>query len=151
MPILPWIKLSWYFCSIWAKLGDVSIDSGNIYVSGYLPLTQKDSVTQMYGLAVYVKEGLSFAWNLSLKNYADSYLFDWLYFTQFSVLLHLSPFLSLCIVFYAIWSNIDQVLSINPSPNAIVFRDFNIHHKDWLICFSGTGRSDDYQMTYSDA
>ena len=41
---------------------------------GYLPLIQKDSVTHMHGLAVYVKEELPFAWNLSLENYADSYL-----------------------------------------------------------------------------
>ena len=36
----------------------------------------------MHGLAVYVKEGLPFAQDLSLENSADSYVFDWLYFTQ---------------------------------------------------------------------
>ena len=36
----------------------------------------------MNGLAVYVKEGLPFARDLSLENSADSYVFDWLYFTQ---------------------------------------------------------------------
>ena len=40
---------------------------------GYLPLIQKDSSTHMDGLAVYVKEGLSFARDLSLENSADSY------------------------------------------------------------------------------
>ena len=35
-------------------------------------------------------------------------------------------------VFYFISSNIDEVLSINPSANAFVFGDLNIHHKDWL-------------------
>ena len=35
-------------------------------------------------------------------------------------------------VFYSISSNIDEVLSINPSANVFVFRDFNVHHKDWL-------------------
>ena len=39
---------------------------------GYLPLIWKDSVTYMHGLAVYVKEGLPFAWNLSLENFSDS-------------------------------------------------------------------------------
>ena len=34
---------------------DDSIDSGNLSVRGYLPLTQKDSTTYMHGLAVYVK------------------------------------------------------------------------------------------------
>ena len=43
-------------------------------VRGYLPLIQKDSLTPMHGLAVYVKEGLSFAWDLSLENSEDSYL-----------------------------------------------------------------------------
>ena len=37
----------------------------------------------MHGLAVYVKEGLPFAWDTSLENSADSYVFDWLYFTHY--------------------------------------------------------------------
>ena len=57
---------------------DDSIDSGNFSVRGYLPLIWKDSSTHMHGLAVYVKEGLSFAWDLSLENSADSYLCFWL-------------------------------------------------------------------------
>ena len=40
---------------------DDSIDSSNFSVIGYLPLIQKDSSTNMHGLAVYVKEGLPFA------------------------------------------------------------------------------------------
>ena len=51
-----------------------SIDSGNFSVRGYLSLIQKDSSTHMHGLAVYVKERLHFAWDLSLENFADSYL-----------------------------------------------------------------------------
>ena len=53
---------------------DDSIDSDNFSVTGYLPLIQKDSSTHMHGLAVYMKEGLPFAWNLSLENSTDSYL-----------------------------------------------------------------------------
>ena len=53
---------------------DDSIDSGNFSVRGYLPLIRKDSSTHMHGLAVYVKEGLPFAWDFSLENSADSYL-----------------------------------------------------------------------------
>ena len=64
-----------------ANLND-STDSGNFSVRGYLPLIRKDSGTHMHGLAVYVKEGLPFARDLSLENSADSYVFDWLYFTQ---------------------------------------------------------------------
>ena len=45
---------------------DDSIDSSNFSVRGCLPLIQKDSSTNMHGLAVYVKKGLSFAQDLSL-------------------------------------------------------------------------------------
>ena len=55
------------------KLDD-SIDSGNFSVRDYLSLIRKDSSTHMHGLAVYVKEGLPFARDLSLGNSADSYL-----------------------------------------------------------------------------
>ena len=53
---------------------DDSIDSGNFSVRGYLPLIRKDSSTHMHALAVYVKEGLPFAQNLSLESSADSFL-----------------------------------------------------------------------------
>ena len=53
---------------------DDSIDSGNFSVRGYLPLIRKDSSTHMHGLAVYVKEGFSFSWDLPLENSEDSYL-----------------------------------------------------------------------------
>ena len=62
---------------------DDSIDSGDFSVRGYLPLIRKDSSTHMHGLAVYVKEGLPFAPDLSLENLQIlTYGFDWLYFTQ---------------------------------------------------------------------
>ena len=50
------------------------IDCGNFSVKGYLPLVQKNSVTHVHGLAVYMKERLPFAEDLSLENSADSYL-----------------------------------------------------------------------------
>ena len=46
-------------------------DPGNLSLRGYLPLIQKDSVMHMHGLAVYVKERLPFAQDVSLKNSAD--------------------------------------------------------------------------------
>ena len=51
---------------------DDLIDSGNFSVRGYLPLIRKDSGTHMHGIAVYVKERLPFARDLSLENSADS-------------------------------------------------------------------------------
>ena len=65
------------------------MDSVNFSLKGYFPLIQKDSVTHMHGLAVYVKEGLPFARDLSQKNSQDSYL----YFPQ--ALLHSVYFISL--------------------------------------------------------
>ena len=54
---------------------------------GYLPLIRKDSSTHMHGLTVYVKEGLPFAWDLSLENSADSYLCFQLALLALSILL----------------------------------------------------------------
>ena len=39
--------------------------------------------------------------------------------------------MSLCTVFYPSSSNIDEVVSINPSAKVFIFKDFNDHHKDW--------------------
>ena len=95
----------------------------------------------MHSLAVYVKEGLPLARDLSLENSADSYLCFRL------ALLHLvsyfffpcqSPSSAFCMVFDSISSNIDEVLSLNPSANVFVFGDFNDYHKDWLTYSSGT-------------
>ena len=64
-------------------------------------------------------------------------------FTPLSVslfFLYGSPSSSLCTVFDSISSNIDEVLSINPSANVFVFGDFNVHHEDWLTYSRETDR-----------
>ena len=112
---------------------DDSIDSGNFSVRGYLPLIIKDSTTHMHGLAVYVKEVLPFARDLSLENSAGSYLcfrLALLHSVSYFSFLYRSPSSSLCTAFDSISSNIDEILSINPSANVFVFGDFNVHHKD---------------------
>ena len=94
---------------------DDSIDSGNFSVRGYLPLIWKDSSTHMLGLALYVKEGLPFAWDLCLENSAYSYLcfrLALLYAVSYFFYLYQSP--------------------------SFVFGDFNVHHKDWLTYSRGT-------------
>ena len=63
--------------------------------------------------------------------------------------LYRSPSSSLCTVFYSISSNIDEVLSINPSANAFVFGDFNVHHKDWLTYSGQTDRSGELCYNFS--
>ena len=99
---------------------------------GYLPLIRKDSSTHMHGLAIYVKEGLPFARDLSLENSADSYLCFQTGFTSLSVLLLLLSitFFVFCTVFDSISSDLDEVLSTNPSANVFVFGHFNVHHKN---------------------
>ena len=52
-------------------------------------------------------------------------------------------------VFDSISSNIDEVLSINPSANAFVFGDFNVYHKDWLTYSSGTDRPGELCYNFS--
>ena len=108
---------------------DDSMGSGNFSVRGYLPLIRKDSSTNMHGLAVYVKGGLPFAWHLSLENSADSH-FMFSHSVSYFFFLYRPCSSSLCTVFDSLSSNIDEVLSINPSANVFVFGDFNIHHKD---------------------
>ena len=118
---------------------DDSIDSGNFSVRGYLPLIRKDSSTNMHGLAVYVKEGLPFARDLSVENSADSYLcfqLALIHSVSYFFFLYRSPSSSLCTVFDSISCSIDEVLSINPSANVFVFGGFHDHHKDWLT-YSG--------------
>ena len=136
------------------NLGD-SIDSGNFSVRVYLPLTRKDSSTHMHGLTDYVKEGLPFGWDLSLKNSADSYLcfgLVLLHSESYFFFLYWSNSLSFCRFFYSISTNIDQVLLINPSAKVFVFGDFNIHHKDWLTYCgtTDTPSEHDYSFSYSD-
>ena len=95
----------------------------------------------MHGLAVYVKEGLPFARDLSLENSADFYLcfqLALLHSMSYFFFLYRSPSSFLCTVFYSISSNIDEVLSTNSSAHVFVFGDFNVHHKDWLTYSGGT-------------
>ena len=118
---------------------DDSINSGNFCERGYLSLIQKDSGTHMYGLAVYVKEGLPFTQDLSLENSAGSYLcfrLAFLHSVSYFFFLYRSPSLFLCMVFDSISSN------INPFVNVFVFGDFSIHHKNWLTYSCGNDRSD---------
>ena len=84
----------------------------------------------MHGLAVYVKEGLPFVRDLSLENSADSYLcfrLALLHSVSYVFFLYRPHSSSLCTVFDSISSNINEVLSIQPSVNVFVFRDFNVH------------------------
>ena len=52
-------------------------------------------------------------------------------------------------VFHSISSNIDEVLSFNPSANVFVFGDFNVHHKDWLTYSGGTDQPSELCYNFS--
>ena len=89
---------------------------------------------------------------MSLENSADSYLcfrLALLHSVSYFFFLYRSPSSSLCTVFDSISSNIDEVLSINPSANVFVFGDFNIHHKDWLTYSGGTDRPGELCYNFS--
>ena len=69
---------------------DDSMDSGNFSMTGYLPLVQKDSITHMHGLAVYVKEELPFWMGLVCRKLCRFLFMFSTGFTSFSVLLLLT-------------------------------------------------------------
>ena len=97
----------------------------------------------MHDLAVYVKEGLCFAWDLSLQDSADSQLYfrlALLHSLSYFFFLYQSPSSSLSTVFDSISSKIDEVLLIDLSANVFVFEDFNVHHKNWLTYPGGSDR-----------
>ena len=60
-----------------------------------------------------------------------------------------SPSSSLCLVFDSISSYIDEILLINPSAKVFVFRDFNVHHRDWLTYSGGTDRPGELCYNFS--
>ena len=100
-----------------------------ISLRGYLRLISMDSTTHMHGLAVYVKERLPFAWNLSLENSGFLLMFS-ANFSLLSVLLLFPLLITFFVLIHSFWSvssNIDEVLLINLSANVFVFGDFNIH------------------------
>ena len=106
----------------------------------------------MHDLAVYVKEGLPFARDVSLENSADSNLcfrLALLHSVSYFFFLYRSPSSSLCTVFDSILSNIDEVLLINPSANVFVFGDFNVYHKDWRTYSGGTDRPGELCSNFS--
>ena len=70
-------------------------------------------------------------------------------FTSLSVLLLFPLSITFFTVSTSISSNIDEVLSIKPSANVFVFRDFNVHHKDWLTYSGGTDRPRELCYSFS--
>ena len=65
-----------------------------------------------------------------------------LHLVSYFFFLYRSP-LFLCTVFDSISSKIHEVLLMNPSANAFVFGDFNVHNKTWLAYSGGTDTPDE--------
>ena len=97
---------------------DNSIDSGNFSARVYPPLIRKDSSTHMNGFTGYVKEGYSFASELSSANSSDSYLWfrlALLHSVSYFFFLYRSPFSScawLLILFYLTWMSFSQSIHL---------------------------------------
>ena len=130
LTFLPWKRQTWMSALCETNLND-SIHSDTFSVIGYLPLIQNDSSTHMHAHAVDVREGLLFAKDLPWENSTGFTSVSYFFF------LYWSPSSYLCTIFDSISSNIDEVLSINPSANLSVFGHFIVHHKDWLTYSGG--------------
>ena len=88
-----------------------------------------------------MKEGLPFAWDLSLENSSDFYLcfrLALLHSLSYFFFHYRPRYSSLSTVSDSISSNIDEVFSINPSANVFAFGNFIVNHKDWLISYDLT-------------
>ena len=98
---------------------DVLIDSGNFSVRGCLSLIRKDSSTHILGLAVLCEERTSFCTGLISRKLCRFLCFRLalLHSLSYFFFLYRSPSSSLCTVFDSMLSNIDDVLSVNPSAN----------------------------------
>ena len=77
---------------------DETTDSCNFSLRGSFPLIQKDSITHMHGLAVFLKEKTSFCTGLISKKLCGCLLLFSTGFTSLSVLL-LSPLLITFLVY----------------------------------------------------
>ena len=83
---------------------DNSIDSGNFSVTGYFPLIQKDSITHMHGLTVYVKGGLPACCTGLISRKLCGFLFMFsTSFTSLSVLLLFLLSITFFVVTHGFW------------------------------------------------
>ena len=135
------------FWFMWNKLGLLNWFWQFFCDGFYHSLIRKDSITHIHGPAVYVKGRECFMLYLQKIVWIFTYGISWLYFTQclsFSSADHLF----LCTVFDSNSSNIDEILSIKPSAVAFVFRDLNVHHKNWLTYSGGTNKPGEFHYNF---
>ena len=130
MQIFPWIKLSWHSSSLWDKLGWLN-RFWQFLCEGLSSFHSKRFYYSYAWSCSFCERSTSFCTGLITKKILCilTYVF-WLallhsasYFFFFDQL----PSSLLCTVFDSISSNMDEVLSINPSANVFVCGDFNVH------------------------
>ena len=144
-------KLSRHFCSLWDKPGwlhrfwQIHCDrlsslnpKGFQYSYGWPPSLREERASFCTGLISRKLCRLLLMFSNVLLHSMSHFFF-----------LYRSPSLLLCTVFDPISSNIDQVLSINPSANVFIFGDFNAHHKDCLTFSGGADRSAELCYNFS--
>ena len=134
---------SWHFCCIWDKLGWLNWFWE--FLCGW---------SSSFNLKRFC---YSYVWSCSLckgkTSFLDSYLCFWMaliHSVSYFFFHYGSSSFSLCTCFDAIWSNIDEVLLMNPSANMSVFGDFKVHHKDQLMYSGGTARPGELKWSCSD-
>ena len=94
-----------------------------------------------HGLGVYIKDTLPIARERALECNDQDYIcfrLSLLHSTTYLYFLYCSPSSLSCAVVDAISDSIDRVISLHPAAQVMVFRDFNVHHKKWLIHSHGT-------------
>ena len=107
------------------NVADLTHDSGG-------RLVIHSAISLLLGDFAGVKGGTSFFVVLTSRKLCRFLLIFLTSFTSLSVLLFFPPLITFVFIhsFDSISSNIDEVLPIDPSANAFVFRDFKFHHKN---------------------
>ena len=102
--------------------------SQSIHVSlrGHLPFVWKGSITHIYGRAVYVKERLTFAHDISIKILGFIFSMALCHSVSYFFFLYRSPSSSFSTIFEAVSFNTDKVLQFNLSTNVFASERFNV-------------------------
>ena len=129
--IFSWIKISRHACSLWNKLGWFN-DSGNLSVR----------------FAVYAKEELPFAQDLSTKFYLPSLLPNFQRGGLVRISRRRGGKKEEAVFFRGDWyPNAHHVLY--QLTNVFALGEFNVPHKDWLTCSGGADRPGELCYNFS--
>ena len=111
-----------------------SIMSTSLTVPGYV--IHRLDAPPCHGLCVFAKDTLPFGREILLEDVRHEYMCSCLallHSTIYVYFLYHSPSSQNSAIFDAISNSIALALSRHPTAEIIVFGDFNVHHKEWLI------------------